>query len=756
MILRDCSVHRVLIGGPLALTLICATQAAFAADSEPALAEVVVTANKRTENAQDVPASVSVQTGEALISRGQTQLADYAAYVPGFDVASGGSPGQASVSLRGISTSANGAAVGTYLDDAPMGASSAWVNASASILDVLPYDLDRLEVLRGPQGTLYGEGSMGGLIKYVLKTPSTQQLEANVGGEINTIDGADRLGYAVRARVNAPLIADKLGVSLSLADKQSPGYMTNSYTGQQHTNETRQYGARLATLWTPNADLSIKLTALTQQITVDDLAVRQFGSSTQVTTRDGAFVYAPTEPLPDLTASFGFPGPYSERINFYSATLEWHVGPFDVVSATSWSSQRSVTGVDFTQILGTILDQVGGTAPGVSNFTTHFGLNKFTQEFRLVSPQGGRIEWLVGAFDTHENSFNNQAIDAFDFNYQPTAPAPPPGLFRFSVPEVFDERAVFGDISFKPASAWKLTGGLRYAHNDQDFDVYQDGVLASVTGHGHLGSREGVFTWMGATEYHFTDDTMAYVRAASGYRPGGPNTPIEGIPPTFDADTLINYELGLKSTFLDRRARVDVAVYRIDWSKVQLVAVANNLGYFANGGKAVSQGLELATQYSPVQGLTLGLNAAYTDAHLTRVTPATTYLLTGYQLPGAPKSSFALTADYDWSLTSRWAARVGGAFRHVSNQWLAIVESESPSSSPTVQAPAYSFLDLNAGLRDEHFNFTLYARNVTNSRAITAASLQGLVVTNSATGNSQINTSFLQPLTIGIGVDYAF
>jgi iron complex outermembrane recepter protein len=733
---------------------------AQSADTPVTLEEVVVTANKRLENVQEVPSSVSVASGEQLIERGESQLTDYAAYMPGFNATNLGAPGLTSVSLRGISTGAATSAVGTYIDDVPVGGSSGWEVASTSLLDMLPYDLDRIEVLRGPQGTLYGAGSMGGIIKYVLKNPSTTDFEAKVGDEVSTIDGADKLGNAVYARVNLPLVHDALGLSVSFFDKMTPGYMDNIYNGDKDTNDSREYGGRAALLWLPADGLSVKLTALVQKIEVDDLAIQQYQSSTILPSYAPAVVLAPGAPLPALKEDLAFESPYDQRIAFFSATVDWNVGPVDLVSATSWSSQKSQDARDYTPQIGTILPFIGGTATGLASFGGDYGFNKLTQEFRVVSPQGKPVEWLVGTFLTHENSFDNQLGKEYNFDYTPMAYAFP-GWLDAQFPETFDEYAAFGDVTWHLTDAFSVGAGARYAHNDPNWNaVVAPGPLVNEVGDFHVGTHEGVATWMGDLEYHFYKDTMTYARVATGYRPGGPNSPLAGVPAMVGADKLTNYELGLKSTFLDRRAQIDAAVYRIDWRGIQLPASINGLGYLANGGAAVSQGVEFAGTYSPIDRLTLGLNAAYTDSHLTSVIPEASFLLTGYQLPDVPKLSASATADYRWALVGNWAAHVGGGYRYVGPQWLSIVESASAATTPTVRTGGYSVIDLNANVQNDHLTFKAYVRNLANNHAIVGAAAgpvgQSLVIRNSATGVDSIDASILQPRTIGVGFDYTF
>ena len=728
------------------------------------LQEIVVTANKRLESAQDVASSISVERGEALIERGESQLSDYAAYMPGFNVTSMGSPGQNAVSLRGISSSGSTSAVGTYLDDSPVGSSAGWANGSMTLLDMLPYDLDRLEVLRGPQGTLYGAGSMGGLIKYVLKPASTSQFEAQAGEETDVIDGAGRLGYSLQARINAPIIHNVLGVSASIFDKYTPGYVDNTETGAHDTNDAREYGGRLAARWTATERLSVKLTVLSQDIESDDLAIKQYANAVPVPNSAGALILTPTSPLPALTQRTAFEQPYAERVKFYSGTVDWDVGPCSVVSATSWSSQRSTASTDWTATLGPILGLLGGTGPGLARADFSYGLDKFTQELRLTSPQGQTFEWLAGVFDTHESSYQTQMGKGFNYNYTPMtgAIAYPPGWLLAYFPMTYDEYAGFGNLTWHATDRFSVTAGARYAHNDQNWNTtVAPGPLVNEYGTRHVKLDEGVTTWMGNMEYHIYRNVMTYVRFATGYRPGGANSPIAGAPQTVGADKLTNYELGLKSSFLDHRAQVDMALFRIDWRDIQLQAIENGLTYGANGGNAISQGVEFSGTYMPVPGLTLGLNEAYTDSHLTSVIPAASYLLTGYQLPDVPKESASVTADYNWEILGGWTASVGGGYRYTGKQYLLPVETASVASTPTIEAPSYAVLDLRASVRNDHFTVRAFVRNLTNRAAIVGAGSDGisqnhLVVTDPITGVNGVYATFLTPRTVGVALDYKF
>jgi outer membrane receptor protein involved in Fe transport len=718
------------------------------------LEEIVVTANKRVENVQNVAASVSVQSGDQLMARSQEQLTDYAAYMPGFYVNNGGSAGQASVVLRGISSVTSSSAVAAYLDETPLGSSSNWNNASVQMLDILPYDLDRLEVLRGPQGTLYGAGSMGGLIKYVLKSPSTSEFEGKIGADVSAIDGAGQSGYDVHGRINVPLVSDVLGVSISLFDKHMPGYIDNAYTGADDTNEAKTYGGRIAALWQPTQDLSVKLSWLEYRSDSDDNAWESFGTVTSVPSTNGAVIVKAFNSFGDLTQNHAYPQLFHKDLSYGALTLDWDAGPVNVISATGYSKQTTNVSQDFTIQYGS-LPTLFGQQAGLSAGRFDYGIEKFTQELRVVSAPAEHFDWIVGGFYTHERSTDDQYGLIYDTNNQ-LNPTFAPYFYEGHLPTTYSEIALFGDLTWKLSDRFDVTGGVRSARNTQNFANFTGGALAAAPGWVVAPeAKESVTTWSFDSRYHFTVDDMLYARIAKGYRPGSPNNPIAGIPPTVGADTLINYEVGVKSQFLDQRALLNVSVFWIDWSDIQLAAVQNGFGYFANGGDATSKGFELTSAWSPIQPLSLGFNAAYTKSELTSVISGTPFMA-GYQLPYVPEWSFSLTADYEWELQNGWNAQVGGGYRWLDKVWLGSVQS-GPFASPSVQAPSYSVLDFNANVRNGAMAFKLYARNLTNKRAFQGAT-QGATVASDAIlgGAKQADFPILQPRTVGIGVDYSF
>ncbi|QEE24939.1 TonB-dependent receptor [Rhodanobacter glycinis] len=704
--------------------------------SATALPTVIVTAQKRTQDIRKVPSSISVVGSEKMENQHVASLVDLAGSLPGVQIDSSGSPGLTSIAIRGISSLGQGSVVGTYIDDSPLGSSSNFANGSLLELDLLPYDLDRIEVLRGPQGTLYGAGAMGGLVKYVLKEPDVDSTTGEVGGGISSISGGSGTGWDGRASVNLPLIQDKLGITASVSENRTPGYVDNAVTGQNGINAVTQKSGRLALLWEPNDDVKLKVSALHQSVNADDIGVIPLDPVTQQP------IYG------DQKTGTALPQPFRKQVNFYSATLNWNLQWADFTSATSYSTSAVDRAADLSVTFGPLFPLVG-LPEGLSAFDGKYDLKKVTQEFRLASKPDDHFEWLVGTFFTHETSHNLQSETAQAMDGSSIAGLDP--LYAASLPSTYKEAALFGDFTYKFTDSFDVTGGLRYARNEQTFEQKVTGgeglivPLGDNSGH----SAQNVLTWMLSPEYHLNDDSMLYVRAATGYRPGGPNFAVPGVPPSVRSDTLINYEAGWKSLFFDKKASIDFDIYDINWRNIQVGATTPNgaISYVVNGGTATSRGAELSTALMPTQGLRLGLNAAYTDAYLTQDVPSLDGK-NGDSLPGIPRFNWAFTTDYYFSLPNAWAGHVGGDYR-----WTGKRLSNVNSNPYTYREGSYGVLDLYADISRDIWKVQFYVKNLTNAHPhLNIGYLQ-----NGATGAvADLQSYLLQPRTVGVEFDVQF
>jgi iron complex outermembrane recepter protein len=725
---------------PGAVALLISTVAG-AADSS-VIAEVIVTAQKRAENVQDVPTSVSVFGEERLTQLHANQLSDFAAYIPGLNVSGIGTPGQTTITLRGVAALSPSAVVGTYIDDTPLGSSGPYARATEFGLDLMPYDVERVEVLRGPQGTLYGASTMGGLLKYVMKDPDPTQSEFQVGLEGSSIEGADDFGWGARAALNVPL-GQSVALRASFFNQETAGYIDNIENGAEDENDYTQYGGRASFLWQISEDASLKLGGMWQRLQTDDNG----SMALEVTNFDpgdpDSFTGPPqARPFGDLQARHLLAQPFDKDVDYYSATLNWNLGWGSFVSASSYSTTNTVQTQDATQVFGVFF---GAAA---SPFRLTLNLDKWTQEFRLASDSDGRIEWLLGAFYTEEDSTNTQDVFAFDADGQPVFPEP---VFIFArLPTDYREIAGFGNLTFKFTDSFDVTAGLRWAQNKQDFRQITGGeILPTENFPGD--SEEDVWTYAVSPRLHLSEDTMVYLRAASGYRPGSPNVRVLDVPPSVDADKLTNYEAGIKTEFLENRALVNLTAFYNDWSDIQQTQAFGGVSGLTNAGDATTQGVELESRFFVGNNFQLGFNLAYTDATLDRVPPEENPSgnVPGVQLPDVPEWSGAVTADYGFTFPGGHPAHVGAGWRYVDERTTAI--AQEPVNFAYLM-PSYNSLDLNADVAFDAFTVRLFVRNVTDERAYTG----GGTIVNAANQPIQIDLGVLRPRTFGVSVDFAF
>ena len=297
-----------------------------------------------------------------------------------------------------------------YMDDTPIGASSGWGYACCISLDLMALDLERLEVLRGPQGTRFGATSQSGTFRYVYKEPSLSRFEARVGADVSTTHGAANAGTSIQAVVNAPIVDELLAVRVNAYDSYTPGYIDNAYTGAKDVNDLRRNGGRIVALWRPSEPLSMKVTAFWNRLSAESLPeVSSAGISTVPNTGD-AYVVKASRPFGDLVQNRAFLHPWKQSIDYYSATVHWNAGSIEIGSATAWSSRATKYSLDS-----------GAIPAGLLRFDRDIGLEKFTEELRIASPRGHRVEWTLGGFYNHESVTDQNISNAFDTSYRPIA-----------------------------------------------------------------------------------------------------------------------------------------------------------------------------------------------------------------------------------------------------------------------------------------------------------------------------------------------
>jgi iron complex outermembrane recepter protein len=688
------------------------------------LEEVVVTAQKRVEKIQEVPMAVQAINADTLDTFHAKQLSDFADYVPGLQVTSvRGYPGQNNITIRGISAGSRGATVATLIDDVPVNSSSALVAGNFIAPDILPYDIARVEILEGPQGTLYGASALGGVLKYVTVTPDLNAAGYRVGADISSIRNGNEAGYGGRALANIPVIPGELAFSVSAGAQHSAGFIDNVATGEKAYNPGLQAGVRLAALWQPNDRLSVKLAVLDDRSDFDG----SYSIATTLTGNTLSPTYGRYEnyTVVPLTAEVDF--------NLYTLEVAYDFGAVSLTSLTGNSRARNKL----------VLDSSGGFSflGVVVPVEDHFDLDKFSQEFRLSSTGDTRLSWTLGGYFTREKGFTSLDAGALD----PLTQLPDPDLhplFTDAVESRYEEYAGFGNAVLKITDAFDINAGVRFSHNEQTAAEVSSGSLVGgvISPTDYNPGTEDVTTYSVGARYRFSPSVMAYGRVATGFKPGGNNAVIPqtvNAPRTYDADTLTNYEIGLKSQLLDNRLLLNLSVFHIEWEDLQLTQTDGVFGFVANSGSATSDGFELATAYWITRDLKLGLNAAYTDATLDQDQPSLG-AAKGDRLPNSAEFTGTLTVDYTRDLSADYTLQLGAIWRYVGQR-----NTDFLTQPGSVRLDSYQSGDFAAGVSRANWSANLFVRNFTNEYAI---------VNNGGFADGPI----LQPRLVGLGVDFRF
>lgn len=689
--------------------------------SEVPLQEVIVTAQKRAERLLDVPVPVTAVNAEQLVTSEQVRIQDYYSSVPGFEISPSPSAGsEQMLAIRGITTGfGTNPSVGITVDDVPFGSSTNLIGNTLPEID--PSELARIEVLRGPQGTLYGASSMGGLLKFVTADPSTDQLSGHMDLGTSAVHNGAELGYSVRGGLNAPL-NDVLAIRVSAFTRQDPGYIDNPVLHIDGVNESHASGGRFSIMWRPSDSVSLKVSALYQEQKSD--------GSSDVDIEPG---------LVDLQQVYARGiGGNDTRLQAYSANLSVALGSVNLTAITGYNVIRESDTFDFSP--AGLSPTLVGTAVSTNGKT-----DKFSQEVRLTGSIGTKIDWLVGGFYTHEASPFEQNV--YSVERSTGADVAELGLIPF--PTIYQEYAGFADLTFIITDRFDVQVGGRESHIRQSSGpATEQGFGAPFTNIAEEQSSANAFTYLLTPRFRVSPDLMLYARLASGYRPGGPNSfnPDPAVPRQYDPDKTQNYELGLKQTVLGGTLSFDASIFYIDWKALQinLLDPVDNLTYTTNGSRAKSDGVELSVTAKPLTGLDLAGWVTFDNAVLTESMPAnsTIHGIDGDRLPYSSRWSGYLAADQSFTLTRNANAFVGATVSYVGDRVGTFI-----SSPDRATYGPYAKTDLRAGITFKAWRVSLFANNVADRRGL----LGGGVGTYPS-----FAFRYIQPRTVGLSVSRTF
>lgn len=740
--------------------------AARAQDQNP-ISEIVVTANKHAEKLHDVAQEVSAVTGADLARRNESDFRDFAAEVPGFQIEEA-SPVFEREILRGQNSGGAGATVATVIDDMPLSFSGSDSDAALTSTNVDTYDLQRIEVLKGPQGTLYGATAEGGVVKYVTNPPNLNAYQGGIEATGFNVSHGQTSG-SVKGFANLPLVEGMAALRITGVEEGIAGYIDNPLLNKKDANQGSKTGLRASLLLAPSENLSIRLTASQQLTHTDD--------ANQIEAVGNVMFPVQQPPANELSLAHGyvnntyFQQNQDSRIAYYYANVDYDMG---------WASLTSITSVGQVKVSFTGDNTNGFLAPGVT--TQQYieslvgvplairqnefeAMTKLSEEVRLASAPGQKLfgnqfDWIIGGFATRETvSFDLN----FDFTNIPGPGRPPavltsiPPAGGFNEPSRYREWALFGQGDYYLLPNFDIAAGVRVSNDSERLNASFGGevLVPSSPPVGPLESKETPTTWSVAPRLHLSDDTLLYGRVATGYRPGGPNLAVPqepaDYPKTYGSDSTYNYELGAKSYFFGRSVDIDVALYDIEWSHIQVNTVVNTPSgpytVVGNVGSAASRGVEYTLGWTPIEGLRLTETGAYTDAHLTQDAPAVGGAA-GDTLSYVPRWSNNINVDYDWPVFGDFTGFVGGAWNYVGSRYTDFAPAGNLTESHT-KLPAYNRVNLQAGIRNEHYTAQIFAQNIGDTRGISSYA-------NTAGFGGTGLITLIEPRTIGVRVGATF
>ena len=686
--------------------------------SEDESQRVVITANKRTEKQRDVAGTVTVLSGSDLERRGARDQEDTLKLAPGVqfnkgDVASN------TLTIRGIGTSttnegsgAQQGPTGSYLEDVPMASPL----GKGTVVDPLTWDLDRVEVLRGPQGVLFGSGSLGGAVRYLYNKPRFGQFEASIKGEYAKVTegGSD---FSIYGMVNAPL-SSSAALRVVAFDRRDPGYIDNLGTKKKDANDVHQKGGRVLVSLRPDKNLTATLTMSTQET--------KQGDTFSVSPDAGKLQH--TSPNNSTRSS---------TTDFYSLTIDWNLGAHTLTSITGQWRNEGNNLIDDTELFAS----VGLPLPQVYRPQTNWS-KATSQELRIASNPGGALSYVAGVFyqDVKGGGRGQQIDPSGAFGITTLVDLTSEGGGR--------EQAAFIDTEYNFGGGWSAGAGGRYYRTEVDSRSTgtQFGAPSNV---GPISTSDSGFTPKLTLKYRFGANSQWYAVAAKGYRYGGVN----GSAPfkAYKSDSLWSYESGLRLTPA-AGLQLDLAAFVLDWKDAQFTyfiapTAANPLPQSGidNVGKARSTGLEASLRYRVSAAFDVAASLASIDAK-TKVPvaiPAGRGAVTapaGSALPGTPDLQAALQANLRFAGPLGSQARANATWTHVGDRVM-FLGGNKP-------ADAYDTLDLGLSFAKGNWTLATGLANATNEKGV-------MSITGAPAGAGAFAQYFLQrPRTMTVSLRY--
>jgi len=732
--------------------------------SDANLEEIIVTAQKRSERLQDVPVSIAVVAADEISRRGLVDSEDYLRGMPGVNQVESVPAGQAII-IRGLETTVfsqnyfAGPTTATYFGETPT-SNSAGLHGSS--VDIKLVDIERVEVLRGPQGTAFGNSAMGGAVRTIPVAPKLDRFEGRVAADYSMTGGTGGENYMFQAIGNIPLVPDELALRATAYRFGDSGYYKNragsdpNYqasfvvpygasgfaTDEDEVGAHHVRGGRIAAAYRPNENLRITLGYLSQTAETDGFPLQTSGDYAQTLLR-----IAPEHVRRGETAGYN-----DFDLRIANAVVEYDFGWSDLLATYSYTEAHATTAAPYgTQGLFSLL--------WVASALRDFPHRNNVGELRLVSKLDGAWNFLVGAF--FETQYNAQTLDITWFG----DPAMNPFGQRNGVLADFNRRdlrqkAAFAEVSWEFIPRFTLTGGVRHFRYERVNRTVQSGpLIGNVTNRLHEASDESGETFRLNVNFKPSDDALVYAGWAQGFRLGQPLAAVPsglcdvspsdglidgtGIPlastTSLKSDTVDSYEFGGKLTLADRRMTLEAAVFRMEWNDIPVSEILPcRWNHFFNAGSARSQGIELQTRIRVTDALRADIGGSYIKAELTRDVPAQGYSA-GDRLPGAPKINGTVGVQFDFDFFGH-EAFVRGDASYVGSFYSHVIET------PSALAGDYLKINTTARVTIDQLTLDLYVRNLTDEDAYT----------NRSSVPADLKGYRMRPRTLGFQLGYSF
>ena len=716
--------------------------------------EIVVTATRQEQVLRRVPLAVTAYSQEALDQKGVRSVDDVARLTPGvsLDRQARYNGSQSNITIRGIRSTSGVATTGIYIDDTPVQARQGTSQAATNPYPRL-FDLQRVEVLRGPQGTLFGAGSVGGAVRFITPSPNLSGgIDIYARGELGFTDGGAP-SYEMGLALGTPLVEDKVGLRVSGYYRRDGGYVDRvDYSGNmvdKNANREEAVVLRAAMALRPTETLTLTPSFLYQRTKTADAS---------------AYVEAISNPdRHDFRQNNPLGQPGSDRFLLPALKAEWEIGSVTLISNTSYLDRKVLNNYDTTTLDIASAARVYGPPPAalqgladrsVANFFT----KQFTQEVRLQNNDpDARLNWVLGGFYQRARSHDVFMVDGQNLlqmvNYgratsvPPLAPCATVAQCFFGVSlyqgqyslfldtdQIDKQLAAFAQVDFKITPKLKLTAGARYADLKFNYANFRAGttiVSPGVSTTSNQGSHP--FTPKFGVSWQADPNNLFYGNVAKGFRIGGVANPVgqrcaadataigfdPNSPRNISSDTVWSYEAGMKNRLFGGKLNVDASVYKIDWKNIQTILTLPScqVPTTVNLGDAVSKGFDLAVTASPYQGLSLGASVAYNDSHYTTTSdssiPGRPIRRAGEPL-GGPPWSFYFNGEYEFEVGDA-RPYLRGDLAYTSHDDTPL-DLSSPIVNPDIpRIPAVTVLNLRVGVRVKGADISLFALNALNA-----------------------------------------